>query len=252
MCKGDDADIQAEIESESELTETNISNIGVFEDTIKYSFNNKSLLVCALTHSSYANEHKYGAVCNERLEFLGDAVLDLVVSRYIYECFEEMPEGDLTKVRAGVVCESALAKEARKIGIGDYLRLGRGEEASGGRDRDSLLADAFEAIIGAIYLDGGMESAQRYILGVMKPDIYSMRSNYKYIDCKTALQEVIQKTSKNPPCYNIVSEKGPDHDKEFLAEVCHNGRVLGKGRGKTKREAEQSAANDALGGLKSL
>lgn len=222
-------------------------DVSSFEDRIKYCFTNKNLIILAFTHSSYANEHKRGKnENNERLEFLGDAVLDLVVSRYIYNTFPEMPEGELTKLRAGVVCEPTIAKKAYEIGLGNYLLLGKGEESTGGRTRDSILADAFEAVIGAVYLDGGMEEVQKYILTIMLDEINSMKQSFRTMDCKTHLQEVIQKNSKSPISYTIVEEKGPDHDKIFVAEVCHDNVVLGKGEGKSKKEAEQSAAYDAL------
>lgn len=218
-----------------------------FEENIKYQFHKKELLTLAFTHSSYANEHKKGKnENNERLEFLGDAVLDLVISKYIYNAFPEMPEGELTKLRAGVVCEPTIAKKAVELDLGSYLLLGKGEESTGGRKRDSILADAFEAVIGAIYLDGGMEEVQKYILDIMTEEIDKMKKSFRTMDCKTHLQEVIQKHSKNPISYEIIEEKGPDHDKIFVAEVCHENKVLGKGEGKSKKEAEQSAAYDAL------
>lgn len=222
-------------------------NYNKAEGKISYHFKAYKLLLLAFTHSSYANEHKQGKhENNERLEFLGDAVLDLVVSKYIYEKFPDMPEGELSKLRAGVVCEGSIAKKAREMGLGEHLLLGKGEEASGGRTRDSILADVFEAVIGAIYLDGGMEQAEGYVLRIMVPEIILMKKSFRTLDCKTHLQEIIQQNSKSPLQYDIVGEIGPDHDKLFVAEVSHDSIVLGKGEGKSKKEAEQNAAYDAL------
>ena len=213
-------------------------NLEEFERKIAYTFSDKNLLILALTHSSYANETKKGShENNERLEFLGDAVLDMVVSEYMYRHFP---------LRAAVVCEGSLAELSRKLGVGRCLLLGKGEESTGGRSRDSILADAFEAIIGAICMDGGMEAVTKYIMGFMEERIESTKSNFRSLDCKTHLQEDIQKTSKVPLKYAIVDEHGPDHNKVFVAEVTHDGTVLGKGSGKSKKEAEQNAANDAL------
>lgn len=222
-------------------------NLKNFEKTINYNFKNKQLLMLALSHSSFSNENKkIKHENNERLEFLGDAVLELVISDYIYNSFKDMPEGELTKLRAGIVCEPTLAKKAKLLKIGDVIFLGKGEETTGGRNRDSILADAFEAIIGAVYLDGGIVIAKKYILDLMIDEIAVLKQSFKTIDCKTHLQEIIQKTSKSPIIYNIIDEAGPDHDKVFFAEVSHEGTVLGKGSGRSKKEAEQSAANDAL------
>lgn len=218
-----------------------------FERKIEYTFLNKHLLRLALTHSSYANEIKRGGhENNERLEFLGDAVLDMVVSEYMYRQFPQMPEGELTKLRAAVVCEGSLAELARKLGIGCCILLGKGEESTGGRNRDSILADAFEAVIGAVCIDGGIEAAQAYVMRTMEGRIAETKNNFRSLDCKTHLQEIIQKISKIPLQYAIVREHGPDHDKVFVAEVTHEGRILGSGSGKSKKEAEQNAANNAL------
>lgn len=222
-------------------------NLEEFERKIAYTFSDKNLLILALTHSSYANETRKGShENNERLEFLGDAVLDMAVSEYMYRHFPKMPEGELTKLRAAVVCEGSLAELSRKLGIGRALLLGKGEESTGGRNRDSILADAFESIIGAICIDGGVDAAIEYVLHFMVDCIEHTKSNFRNLDCKTHLQEVIQKISKVPLQYAIIDEQGPDHNKVFVAEVTHEGRVLGKGSGKSKKEAEQSAANDAL------
>lgn len=222
-------------------------NLEEFERKIEYSFSDKSLLVLALTHSSYANEMKKGNhENNERLEFLGDAVLDMVVSEYMYRSFPKMPEGELTKLRAAVVCEASLAALSRRLGVGRCILLGKGEESTGGRNRDSILADAFEAIIGAVCIDGGIEAVNRFIMRFMTEQISETKNTFKNLDCKTYLQEVIQKISKVPLRYKIVDEQGPDHNKMFVAEVTHDGRRLGTGSGKSKKEAEQSAANNAL------
>lgn len=222
-----------------------------FEKIIDYSFKDKSILSLALTHSSYANEHRLGRFeYNERLEFLGDAVLEFFVSRYIYIKYPELPEGELTKLRASVVCEGSLAKKALDIHLGDYLLLGKGEELTGGRNRESILADAFEAVIGAVVIDGGIESAEKYVMWLMKDVIDSVRNSFMLMDYKTRLQEEIQKFSKEPVSYTIVKETGPDHGKLFEAEVSHLNKVLGVGSGKSKKEAEQNAAKTALEKIK--
>lgn len=222
-------------------------NLEEFERKISYTFSDKNLLILALTHSSYANEIKKGGhENNERLEFLGDAVLDMAVSEYMYRHFPKMPEGELTKLRAAVVCEGSLAELSGRLGIGRSMLLGKGEESTGGRTRDSILADAFEAIIGAICIDGGVNAAIEYVMHFMVDRIEHTKSTFRSLDCKTHLQEVIQKISKIPLHYAIVDEHGPDHNKIFVAEVTHEGRVLGRGSGKSKKEAEQNAANNAL------
>lgn len=224
-----------------------IQQMQEFENKIQYTFVNKEILFLAFMHSSFANEQKKGNhENNERLEFLGDAVLDMVVSEYMYRMYPQMPEGELTKLRASVVCEGSLAKLARQLEFGKYLFLGKGEETTGGRNRDSILADTFEAVIGAICIDGGMESVKKYILSFMEKEIQQTKDSFKMKDCKTHLQEVIQKTSRYPVKYVIVSETGPDHSKSFVAEVHHINRVLGRGEGKSKKEAEQASAQNAL------
>lgn len=217
------------------------------ETFLKYKFKNPDLLGRALTHSSFAHERKRDNLeNNERLEFLGDAVLELVISDFIFNNFSGLPEGELTKLRASIVCESMLAKAASDLSIGKFIRLGKGEGSTGGRERDSILADAFEAIIGAIYLDGGMEAAGAFIIRTMKDYIFEMRDKFKMSDCKTYLQELIQKNSKDPIEYNIIKETGPDHNKVFIVGVTHGGRILGQGEGKSKKEAEQNAAYSAI------
>jgi ribonuclease-3 len=223
------------------------NELAEFEDIIGYKFKDRDALVLALTHSSYANEHNLGKYeYNERLEFLGDAVLEFFVSRYIFEKFPQMPEGGLTKLRAGAVCEGTLAKKAHEIRLGEFLRLGKGEELTGGRNRDSVLADAFEAVIGSVLVDGGIPAAEKYVLGLMTDEINALRDSFMFMDFKTRLQEIVQKTSKLPLKYTIVGESGPDHGKVFEAEVLHDGVILGRGTGHSKKEAEQEAAKAAI------
>ena len=213
-----------------------------FEAIIGYEFNNKDLLKTALTHSSYANENKMPHD-NERLEFLGDSVLGFVTAEYLFSEFKGRPEGELTKLRAAVVCEKSLFKFAEKINLGEYIFMGRGEEHSGGRNRPPIVSDAFEAVIAAMYLDGGIEVVRPYILGFIK-DAVKREANFK--DNKSLLQEEIQKIKGNTIVYEEVGESGPDHEKVFSFVVKINGEVIGKGEGKSKKEAEQAAAGDAL------
>lgn len=221
-----------------------MENIGKFEDIIKYNFKNKQLIHQALTHSSYANERKHPNGSNERLEFLGDSVLSIVVSDYLYKNLN-VAEGQLTKIRASLVCEKSLHIFAMKIHLGDFLLLGKGEENTGGRQRPSILADAFEAVIAAIYLDGGMEAAAKHILRFMPEDI-THAAQPVFSDFKTVLQEVVQKNPEEKVEYVLIGEEGPDHDKRFVVEVCLNSQVIGKGSGRSKKEAEQLAAKEAL------
>lgn len=217
-----------------------------FENKIGYSFKNKKLLEVALTHSSYANENRIQAD-NERLEFLGDSVLGFVTAEYLFSEFKTQPEGKLTNLRAAVVCEKSLFKFAEKISLGDYILMGKGEEHTGGRNRPSIVSDAFEAVIAAMYLDGGMEAVKPYILGFIK-DAVKREVNFK--DNKSLLQEEIQKSKGNVLNYEETGETGPDHDKVFNFVVKLNGEVIGNGSGKTKKEAEQAAAGNALIKLK--
>ncbi len=212
---------------------------------IGYEFKNKELLITALTHSSYANEAKGSVKYNERLEFLGDSVLSIVVSDYIYLHCPELPEGKLTKLRASLVCEKSLYVYAKQINMGKHIRLSKGERRSGGDDRPSILSDAFEALIAAIYLDGGIEPAREFILRFVIPDIKSTKPK-KFKDYKTSLQEIIQKNPEEKLSYVLVKETGPDHDKHFVVEVHLNSNVIGKGGGRSKKEAEQQAAREAL------
>jgi ribonuclease-3 len=221
-------------------------NTGEFESKIDYVFHDKKLLQTALTHSSYANEVKEKRFeNNERLEFLGDAVLGIIVAEYLYFHNSHVPEGELTRLRAMMVCEKSLYEFAQQLGIGSYLRLGRGEENTGGRERSSILADAFEAVIAAIYIDGGLESARKYVTG-FADRFFSSRIKSNLKDYKTALQEIVQKNRGERLEYVLTDENGPDHDKEFVVEVHLNSNIIGEGRGGSKKEAEQMAAKEAL------
>ncbi len=212
-----------------------------------YGFKDEALLCTALSHSSYANEHKAeGVECNERLEFLGDAILGFVVGEYIYKKFSSWPEGKLTKLRASVVCEAMLSKKGRELGINKALKLGRGEEHTGGRERNSIIADCMEAVIGAIYLDGGMEPAREFIISILADEIEEISSTVNVLDAKTTLQEILQRDSQEPIQYRITGESGPAHCKFFSVEVSHNGKTLGSGGGRSKKEAEQKAAMEAI------
>lgn len=210
-----------------------------------------NLLHQALTHTSFANEAKNtGITHNERLEFLGDAVLELVISEYLYSNFRHFTEGELTKARAHIVCEPTLAECANKLGLGDFLLLGKGEENSGGRHRASILADAFEAVIGAIYTASNFSSARNFILQNLKNTLQAVSSNGYMRDYKTMLQEHLQRSGEVKITYDVTSETGPDHDKTFEIAVTISNTVLGLGTGKSKKEAEQSAAKQALIKLK--
>ncbi len=215
-----------------------------FEKKIGYEFKNKKLYREALSHSSYTNEGKR-TQNNERLEFLGDSVLSLVVSEKIFKDYKDMPEGDLSKIRAGLVCEKSLCDFARSVNLGEYMFLGKGEERTGGRDRPSILADAFEALIAGIYLDGGLEKVRTFILQFIPNDI-DINSFNSLEDYKTALQEIIQQNKEEKIEYILICETGPDHDKIFNVEVLLNSNVIGNGKGKSKKQAEQDAAKQAL------
>ena len=216
------------------------------ENKIGYHFNNQALLREAITHSSYANEHKAQHVkYNERLEFLGDAVLSIVVSDYIFKHCPELPEGELTKLRASLVCERTLFEFAKKIDLGSYLILSKGERHNGGAERPSILSDAFEALIAAIYIDGGIEPANKHILNFIIPAIKNSKKK-RVKDYKTTLQEIVQKNPGERLEYVLTGESGPDHNKHFTVEVHLNSNVIGKGGGRSKKEAEQQAAREAL------
>lgn len=220
-----------------------MNEMAVLETKIGYPFQNKGYLQLALTHSSYANEIR-SRENNERQEFLGDAVLSIVVSDYLYHRFH-MAEGDLTRIRATLVCERSLCGFAREISLGDFLLLGKGEEMTGGRDRASVLADAFEALIAAIYLDGGIEKAKDFILPFVQRALEAEQEQ-GFVDYKTQLQEIVQKNPGELLAYQLAEESGPDHDKRFVAEVLLNSNVIGRGEGRSKKNAEQAAAKEAL------
>ena len=215
------------------------------EEKIGYKFNNIQLLKNALTHSSYANEARNGICSNERLEFLGDSVLSIVVSDFLFKKFNSIPEGELTKLRSSLVCEKALCGFSRELNLGKYLLLGKGEDKGGGRERDSILADAFEAVLAAIYLDGGMEIARKIVMNFVLREL-DHTSDTGFKDYKTALQEIIQRNPEEYVTYIVTDESGPDHDKSFEVEVHLNSNVIGKGSGKSKKQAEQMAAKQAL------
>ena len=216
-----------------------------FEEYIGYKFNDTELLTEALSHSSYANEKKKCRCSNERLEFLGDSVLSIIVSEYLFTHYKEMPEGELTKLRASLVCEKALHVFAKEIHLGEFLLLGKGEENTGGRNRSSILADAFEAVIAAIYLDGGIEPAKKHVLRFI-PKHAEKSGKLNFRDYKTVLQEIIQKNPEEKVEYVLAGETGPDHDKAFTVNVCLNSNVIGTGTGKSKKSAEQMAAKEAI------
>lgn len=221
-------------------------DLNAFEEKIGYTFKNKELLKTALTHSSYANENKLPHD-NERLEFLGDSVLGFVTAEYLFEEYKSRPEGVLTKLRAAVVCEKSLFRFSKKISLGEFILIGRGEEHTGGRNRPSILSDAFEAVIAAMYLDGGMEVVKPYILSFIKE---AVKREASFKDNKSLLQEEIQRTKGNVLSYEETGESGPDHDKRFTFVVKLNGEIVGSGEGKSKKEAEQAAAGNSLLNLK--
>ncbi|NLT57422.1 MAG: ribonuclease III [Clostridiales bacterium] len=217
------------------------------QEKLGHRFAQPALLVSAMTHSSFANEQKPNQVaCNERLEFLGDSVLSLIVSRYLFTHYDRLPEGDLSKVRAAVVNEKSLAGFARKLGLGTFLRMGRGEEQNQGRKRDSILADAFEALIAALYLDGDFEAAEAFLMPLLERAVEAAISGKRFKDYKTELQEIVQKNKEETLSYELVSADGPDHNKLFEVQIYLNSNPIAKGRGRSKKEAEQQAARAAL------
>ena len=219
-----------------------------FQQVIGYQFQNKNLLRQALTHSSYANEkHMHRLSDNERLEFLGDAVLELVSSEHLFAQFPQMPEGELTRLRASLVCEPTLAFCAREIELGSFLRLGKGEEMTGGRHRDSVTSDALESVIGAVYLDGGFANAKEFVLKYVLND---MEHKKLFFDSKTIFQEMVQGNIPGEISYHPLGESGPDHDKTFSVEVWIGEQCMGQGSGRTKKAAEQMAAYRAICRLK--
>ena len=217
------------------------------EKKLNYTFRNRELLSEALNHSSYANEHRSADVnSNERLEFLGDSVLGFVTAEFLFAKHPDLPEGDLTRIRAALVCEQSLHEVAQKLELGRYLKLGRGEESGGGRQRPSILADATEAVFAAVYLDGGIAEASALIHRVLLDTEKEEAVEERRRDYKTALQELVQRQSGQELCYRMIGATGPDHCKVFEAEVCLNGQPVGAGSGRSKKEAEQAAAAAAL------
>ena len=223
-------------------------HISSLEETIGYSFVNREYALEALRHSSYANENKHIGVCsNERLEFLGDSVLSLVTSSYLFDLFSRRPEGDLTKIRADLVCTRSLAGFARSIRLGDYVLLGHGPELVGGRNQNKILEDAFEALLAAIYLDSGknLEAVAAFLNPILEREVNQLLSEQPIMDPKSHLQEIVQE-AKGLLSYEIVSESGPDHDKHYVCEVKIDNNVMGRGEGSSKKKAEIKAAEDAL------
>lgn len=219
------------------------------EKTIGHEYRNRALLERALTHSSYSNElgvPDHHLLCNERLEFLGDSVLSIITSEYLFEHFKDCPEGDLTRMRADVVCERALASYAEKIELGNYLRLGKGEERNNGRHCRSIVADAFEALLASLYLDAGKEKVTAFLLPFVCTELETLKPGGFHGDCKTKLQQFVQQNEGDFLEYVTVGETGPDHRKTFTVEARLNGNVIGRGEGRSKRTAEQAAAGAAL------
>ncbi len=230
-----------------------IEDVHILEETAGYKFSDRTLLSRALTHSSYSNESgfkNHHLYCNERLEFLGDSVLSIITSNYLYKNFKDCPEGELTRMRSEVVCERALSGYAAEIGLGKYLLLGIGEEKNHGRDRRSILADAFEAFLAAIYLDAkedGMATVERFLLPFISKEIESIRQTGGFNgDPKTLLQQFVQQAEGDFLEYVVVGESGPDHMKTFRVEARLNSNIIGRGEGRSKRAAEQNAAREAL------
>ena len=222
-------------------------NTKEFEKLIGYSFNNREYLETALTHSSFNKEKRTKNKDNERLEFLGDAFFDAIISVELFSRMKDVTEGKLTKTRAVIVCEQSLANVARNFKLGEFINMGHGEDSTGGRKKDSILADAMEAIIGAMYMDGGYEAAQKFVVKAFADTIDKAVEGKLFSDYKSEVQEILQK--KGPPVninYKIDREEGPAHDKTFFVHLECNGEVLGKGSGKSKKEAEQNAAKEAL------
>lgn len=228
-------------------------DITILEERIGHRFSDRSLILRAMTHSSYANENRErGLQCNERLEFFGDSVLSLVVSEHLFNNYKSKQEGELTRIRSALVCEGALAEYAEAIKLGDFLRLGRGEERSNGRHRKSIISDAYEALIAAVYIDSetsggdGKEAVAAFILPYVKEELKKISDRTDYFDYKTLLQQVIQQAEGEVLQYIVVGESGPDHNKSFEVEARLNSNVIGRGEGRSKRAAEQAAAKEAL------
>jgi ribonuclease-3 len=228
------------------LTNKRIQALQHLEAHLGVAFPSYHILDQALIHRSFANEQSLARFDNERLEFLGDAVLELVISEHIYRCFPDAPEGELARLRSVVVCEHTLAEKARSLELGKYLLLGHGEAHGGGRDLDSLLSDALEAVIGAMYLELDYETCRAFILTILGDDVQDLWATKDFVDPKSALQERVQQYDLDTPVYDVYGEEGPDHDKTFYVAVKWQGKILGKGQGKTKKDAEQDAARNAL------
>ncbi|NCB41818.1 MAG: ribonuclease III [Clostridia bacterium] len=223
-----------------------------FKEIIQYTFQDEELLNTALTHSSYANEVTGNpSNGNERLEFLGDAILDAVVSDFLFREFPDKEEGELSKLRAQIVCEKALGYAGKTTEINEFIRLGKGEYLGGGKDRISIIADAVEALIGAVFIDGGLESAKRVVIHLLSGVVQEVLSGHFVEDYKTSLQELLQRGGEKDLSYHVVSEEGPDHAKIFSMVVCADKIQIGRGRGTNKKEAEQDAARDALTNMQS-
>lgn len=230
------------------MQETRKQQLQSFCQALGVQMHDLELLDMALTHTSYAHEAKQHPKPqhNERIEFLGDSVLSIIVSTYMYNNFPELAEGQLTKLRAHLVCEYSLFEYAKKIHLGDYLKLGKGEDFTGGRERPSILADAFESVLGAVYLDQGMDVARTYLLGLMQPEIDYICRHGIFNDYKTRLQEYLQRDGEVEITYRLLGSSGPEHNKVFTSEVIFEGKVIGKGQGHSKKDAEQHAAQQAL------
>ena len=230
------------------MQETRKQQLQSFCQALGVQMHDLELLDMALTHTSYAHEAKQHPKPqhNERIEFLGDSVLSIIVSTYMYNNFPELAEGQLTKMRAHLVCEYSLFEYAKKIYLGDYLKLGKGEDFTGGRERPSILADAFESVLGAVYLDQGMDVARTYLLGLMQPEIDYICRHGIFNDYKTRLQEYLQRDGEVEITYRLLGSSGPEHNKVFTSEVIFEGKVIGKGQGHSKKDAEQHAAQQAL------
>ncbi|MFC1668916.1 ribonuclease III [Spirochaetota bacterium] len=216
------------------------------QSTMKVKFKNKNLLNRALTHRSYANETELQVKDNERLEYLGDSVLGLVINEYLFKHYEQYPEGNLSKIKSVVVSEDTLYKVAAGLKLGSFLLLGKGEDQSGGRERPSILANTLEAVIGAVYLDLGIKESRKFVLSIMKKDVERIDGLSYSRDPKTALQEQVQKKYKERPIYEVIEECGPDHKKEFTVKLLVNGKAIVTGQGSSKRKAEMDAAQSAL------
>ena len=227
-----------------------MSDLDTLQKSLSLKFKNQNLLLTALTHRSFLNEDKKAKISNERLEFLGDSVLSILVSTELYNRFESFPEGKLTSLRSLLVKTKTLADLAHKLDLGSYLLMSKGEEKSGGRDNPSLLADTFEAVLGAIYLDAGIKTANDFLTKHLFPMITEVEQNSVLTDYKSALQEETQERSKQSPTYKVLTETGPDHEKTFTVGVYLTSELLASGQGRSKQEAEQNAAKLALGALK--